>query len=168
MSPPGRVAASLDLRPVKKEAGHGSVFWVYSGKRAGSGRNPGDWIIPGLASLAWALSPFFLCRIGLSKCFYLQFKTRVSAWELGKVSVHSGFSINQYYDLRKFLLPLYTCFFICEVSRWTKQFLRHCDFFDPYQKAMGDQCDIFYYLCCYMPLRQLHLPVTEWVMSTMS
>lgn len=73
---------------------------MYSRKRGGIGKNLGDWIIPGLASLAWVFSAFFsLVILGLFKILLPVVQDKSMGLEVWR-SVYSGFSISQYDDLR--------------------------------------------------------------------
>lgn len=71
--------------PSKEGTERWDVLRCASGK-GGIGKNPGDWLIPGLASLAWAFLSFFSCHIGTLQT---AFTCRGLALELGKVSAYS-------------------------------------------------------------------------------
>ena len=58
-----------------------------------------DYSRPGLSRLG-SLTFFTMSYWHFAKCLYLQYKARVLAWELEKVSAYSGFFISPYYGLR--------------------------------------------------------------------
>lgn len=134
---------SLDFFPLKEEAEHWGVLWLYSLKTDRGRKRPGDSIIPGLTSLAWAFSPFFSCNVIIFQNTFICSKTLeywLGCWE--KWVLILAFSSANIMTLDN---PLHLSASISSSVtsvHWTRQFLRYCDFFDPYQKVLGNNYDI--------------------------